>query len=90
MKDFQKENSLPQGVSSMNNMLNICMDTIKARFASERKTNELLRFLFPFEYEEYKLLLAQSANVILEKRRENHSFILDDKNEPVVRQFFYA
>ncbi|KAA6329071.1 hypothetical protein EZS27_022087 [termite gut metagenome] len=47
MKDFQKENSLLPGATSMNNLLNICMDTIKARFAGERKTNESLRFPFP-------------------------------------------
>ncbi|KAA6341033.1 hypothetical protein EZS27_011124 [termite gut metagenome] len=88
MKDFQKENSLPLGVTSMNNMLSICMDTIKARFAGERKINDALRFPFPFEYEEYKLLLAQNANVILEKRREKTRFVFDDKNEPVIRQLF--
>ncbi len=87
MKDFQKENLLPQAVTSMNK-LDICMETLKARFASEKKENELLRFPFPFEYGEYKLLLAQSANVILEKRREKNLFVFDDKNEPVIKQLY--
>jgi hypothetical protein len=66
------------------------MDTIKARFAGERKTNESLRFPFPFEYEEYKLLLAQSTNVILEKRREKHSFFWMRKMSLLSGNSFYT
>ncbi|GAB6013063.1 hypothetical protein [Viscerimonas tarda] len=88
MKDFQRENLLPPGVI-LTNKLDLCMETIKARFAGEKKINESLRFPFPFEYEEYKLLLAQSANVILEQRREKQSFVFDEKNESVIRQLFF-
>jgi DNA replication protein DnaC len=33
-------------------------------------------------------MLTQSANILLEKRRERNTFIVDDKNEPVIRQLF--
>jgi DNA replication protein DnaC len=33
-------------------------------------------------------MLTGSANIILEKRRERNTFIVDDKNEPVIRQLF--
>lgn len=88
MTDFQKENSLPQGATSMNK-LDICREAIKARFTCERKENLALRFRFPFEYEEYKLLLSDSANNILEKRRELEVFIFDNKNEPIVEQLYF-
>jgi DNA replication protein DnaC len=87
MTDFQKENSLPQGAISMNK-LDICREAIKARFTGERKENSMLRFQFPFEYEEYKLLLSDSANNILEKRREQNSFIVDDKNKSIIEQLY--
>lgn len=88
MTDFQKENSLPQGAISMNK-LDICREAIKARFTGERKENSMLRFQFPFEYEEYKLLLSDSANNILEKRREQNSFIVDNKNESIIEQLYF-
>ena len=88
MKDFQKEDSLPQGATSMNK-LDICRNAIKARFASEKKENENIRFQFPFGYEEYKLLLSECADTILEKRRERNSFVIDDKNEPVIEQIYF-
>jgi DNA replication protein DnaC len=65
-----------------------CLEALKNRFAGERKKNEALRFSFPFGYEDYKALLCQSANVILEQRRENNRFVIDEKNEPVIRQLF--
>lgn len=88
MTDFQKENSLPQGAISMNK-LDICREAIKARFTGERKENSMLRFQFPFEYEEYKLLLSDSANNILEKRREQNSFIVDNKNESIIKELYF-
>jgi len=87
MKDFQKENTLPPGVISIDR-LGLCMEAIQARFSGERKENESIRYPFPFEYDEYKLMLVQSANVILERRREKNTFVVDDKNEPVIRQLF--
>lgn len=87
MKDFQKENLLPQAATSMNKF-DICMDSLKNRFASERKDNGSLRFVFPFDYADYKKLLAQSANTILEKRREEVPFSIDKLNEPVIEQLY--
>lgn len=87
MKDFQKENLLPQAATSMNKF-DICMDSLKNRFASERKDNGSLRFVFPFDYADYKKLLAQSANTILEKRREEVAFSIDKLNEPVIKQLY--
>lgn len=75
-ENIPKGNSLPQGVISMNK-LDICLESLKMRFAGERKENENIRFVFPFEYNEYVLLLTQSANTILEKRREKTSFVID-------------
>lgn len=87
MNDFQKENSSPQAATSMNKF-DICMDSLKYRFAGERKENEHLRFPFPFEYEEYKQLITQSANTILEKRRENIQFSIDQLNASVIEQLY--
>jgi DNA replication protein DnaC len=64
------------------------MDALKARFSGEKKENESLRFPFPFEYGEYKDLLTQSANTTLERRRERNTFVIDEKNEPVIEQLF--
>lgn len=87
MNDFQKGSSLPQGATSMNKF-EICLDSLKSRFAGERKENENLRFTFPFEYEEYKLLISQSANTILEKRRERIQFAIDELNTPIIDQLY--
>ncbi|GHV33115.1 hypothetical protein FACS1894177_09550 [Bacteroidia bacterium] len=78
MNDFQKENMLPPEVISMNR-IDLCMEALKSRFAGEKRINDAVRFPFPFGYDEYKTLLAQSANVILERRRENHTFVIDNK-----------
>jgi len=67
----------------------MCLDAIKARLTSERKENENLRFIFPFEYGEYVQLLTQSANSILEKRREKRSFTIDHLNEPIIEQLYF-
>ncbi|KAA6329961.1 hypothetical protein EZS27_021286 [termite gut metagenome] len=87
MNDFQKGNMLPQGAISMNRF-DLCMEALKSCFSGERKKNGQLRFPFPFSYDEYRQMLTGSANIILEKRRERNTFIVDDKNEPVIKQLF--
>lgn len=57
-ENIPKGNSLPPGVISMSK-LDICLESLKMRFSSERKDNENIRFVFPFEYDEYVLLFTQ-------------------------------
>lgn len=64
------------------------MESLKARFSSERKDNENIRFVFPFEYDGYVSLLTQSVNTILEKRKERTSFVIDTLNESVIEQLY--
>ena len=87
MENIRKENSLPEGVTLIS-QFEICRDSLQNRFSDEKKKNEPLRFVFPFEYEEYVQLLIQSANVILEKRRERNTFIIDKLNGPIIEQLY--
>jgi DNA replication protein DnaC len=64
------------------------MTALKNSFAGEKKKNDAARFPFPFGYGEFKSLLAQSAQVILERRRERNIFAIDGNNEPVIAQIF--
>jgi len=66
----------------------ICINSLQARFSDERKKHEVLRFAFPFEYEQYLQLLIQSANIVLEKRREKTTFVIDKHNEQVIKQLY--
>lgn len=54
-----------------------------------RKDNDNIRFIFPFEYDEYVLLFTQSVNSILEKRREKTSFVIDSLNESIIEQLYF-
>jgi DNA replication protein DnaC len=47
-----------------------------------------LRFVFPFGYEQYLQLFLQSTNIILAKRREKTSFVIDKYNEPIIKQLY--
>ena len=87
MKDIQEENSLPQGVTSISRF-DICLESLKSRFFDERKRSETLRFVFPFEYDNYVELLTESANVILKRRREETLFVIDKLNEPIIKQLY--
>jgi chromosomal replication initiation ATPase DnaA len=64
------------------------MDALKNQFASERKKKDAARFPFPFGYGEFKTLLAQSAGIILERRRERNAFVIDSVNEPMIAQIY--
>ncbi len=87
MENIHKENSLPAGVISISKF-NLCLDSLKAQFSGEKKKSESLRFVFPFSYEQYLQLLSESANSILETRREKISFTIDKQNEPVINQLY--
>lgn len=87
MKNIQNENLLPQAVTSTNRF-NICMDSLNARLSGEKKESDSLRFVFPFEYDEYAQLFEQSANIILKKRRERATFVIDEQNEPIIKQLY--
>ncbi len=87
MGNIHNEASLPTGVTSISRF-DLCMSSLQARFSDERKKNEALRFVFPFEYEQYTRLLIQCANIILEKRRERTAFVIDKYNEPILRQLY--
>lgn len=87
MNDFQKENLSHRAATSISR-LDICIEALKERFADEKKKSDALRFPFPFDYEEYKTMLAQSANIILEHRREKNSFVIDNLNESIIRQLY--
>jgi DNA replication protein DnaC len=68
--------------------LDLCLETLRGQAADEKKKAEGVRFPFPFEYEDYKALLTQSANILLERRRERNTFCIDERNEPVIRQLY--
>ena len=87
MNDFQKGNTLPP-VAISTNWANLCMEALKNSFASERKKNVAVRSPLPFGYGEFKTLFVQSARIILERRRERNSFVIDDINEPVIAQLY--
>lgn len=87
MENIHKENSLPAGAISIKHF-EVCAKSLQARFSDEKKKNEVLRFVFPFEYEQYLHLLTQSAKIILEKRREREGFVVDKFNEPIIQQLY--
>jgi DNA replication protein DnaC len=87
MEIIQKENLSPPGAISTD-WANLCMDALKNQFASERKKKDAARFPFPFVYGEFKTLLAQSAGIILERRRERSAFVIDGVNEPTIAQIY--
>jgi DNA replication protein DnaC len=87
MNDFQKENMLPPEATSTK-MFDLCMEALKNGFAGEKKKNDALRSAIPFGYDEYKALLAQSAHIILQRRRERNNFVIDPCNEPMISQLY--
>ena len=52
MGNIHSENSLPAGAISIKHF-EICAKSLQARFSDEKKKNEILRFVLPFEYEQY-------------------------------------
>ena len=87
MKDFQNANTSPQKATSTN-LYDLCMDALKNRIAGEKKKNDAIRFPFRFGYNDFKTLFAQSANIILARRRERNSFVIDENNEPAMAQIY--
>ena len=87
MENIQKENTLLQRAISTK-PFDLCMEALKNSFAGEKKKTEALRSPIPFGYEDYKALLSQSAQVILQRRRERNSFVIDEYNEPVIAQIY--
>ena len=87
MENIHQENSLSVGVTSIK-QFDICVNSLQVRFSDEKKKNEVFRFVFPFEYEQYLQLFIQSANIVLEKRREKTVFAIDKYNEPVITQLY--
>lgn len=88
MENIHKKGSLSAGATSIKHF-GICAKSLQARFSDEKKKNQALRFVFPFEYEQYLQLLVQSANIIMEKRREKTEFLIDKYNEPVIKQLYF-
>jgi DNA replication protein DnaC len=65
------------------------MEALNSKLADERQQKKNVRFFFPFGYEDYKVMLSRSADVILARRHEKISFVIDRFNEPFVRQLYY-
>jgi hypothetical protein len=57
-------------------------------FTGERKKTSGRLFPFLHPYDEYWQVFTKSAHILLEKRRERNTFMVDDKNEPVIKQLF--
>lgn len=87
MESIHKEVLLPTEATSIK-CFETCMKSLQERFFYEKKKNDIKRFVFPFEYEQYLQLLIQSANNIFEKRREKTTFIVDKYNEKVIQQLY--
>jgi DNA replication protein DnaC len=87
METIQKENTLPQRAISTK-AFDLCMEVLKNSCAGEKKKSDAIRSPIPFGYDEYKALLSQSANVILQRRRERNGFVIDEYNEPVISQIY--
>ncbi|WP_297088260.1 hypothetical protein [uncultured Draconibacterium sp.] len=57
--------------------------------AIEKGKNRQRHLLLPFSYSDFKNLLIKFGTACLYKRCQNKNFVIDENNEPVIKQLFY-
>lgn len=69
--------------------LKVLQNDAKEIITAEKKKTRQRRFLLPFKYSEFRNLFIMLGTACLNKRNQNKNFVIDENNEPAIKQLHY-
>lgn len=85
----QKDLSIQEAILTKQKSFEVLQNDAKEIIAGEKEKNGQRRLLLPFKYPEFRSLFIMFGTACLHKRHQNKSFVIDENNEPAVRQLHY-
>ncbi len=81
--------SIQEAISTNQKFYQIVQKDVHEIVAGEKEKIRKNRFVLPLAYSDFQNLYISFGTICLLNRNQNKSFVIDEDNEPIIKQFYY-
>jgi DNA replication protein DnaC len=85
----RKDLSIPGAILTNQEFYQVLQVDTQEIIAGEKEKIRQRRFSLPLAYSDFQSLFFKFGSVCLLQRNQNRNFIIDDNNEPIIKQLYY-
>jgi hypothetical protein len=85
----RKDLSIPGAILTNQEFYQVLQVDAQEIIAGEKEKIRQRRFSLPLAYSDFQSLFFKFGSVCLLQRNQNRNFVIDDNNEPIIKQLYY-
>ena len=85
----RKDLSIPEAILTNQEFYQLLQKDAQEIVASEKEKKRQRRLFIPLAYSDFQSLFCTFGAVCLINRNQDKNFVIDDNNEPVIKQLYY-
>jgi DNA replication protein DnaC len=85
----RKDLSIPEAILTNQEFYQVLQEDAQEIIAGEKEKMRQRRFSLPLAYSDFQSLFFKFGAVCLLQRNQDRNFVIDDNNEPIIKQLYY-
>lgn len=85
----RKDLSIPEAILTNQKFYQVLQEDAQEIIAGEKEKMRQRRFSLPLAYSDFQSLFFKFGTVCLLQRNQDRNFVIDDNNEPIIKQLYY-
>lgn len=85
----RKDLSIPEAILTNQEFYQVLQEDAQEIIAGEKEKMRQRRFPLPLAYSDFQSLFFKFGAVCLLQRNQDRNFVIDDNNEPIIKQLYY-
>lgn len=85
----EKDLSIPEAILTNQEFYQVLQEDSQEIIAGEKEKMRKRRFSLPLAYSDFQSLFFKFGAVCLLQRNQDRNFVIDDNNEPIIKQLYY-
>jgi hypothetical protein len=85
----EKDLSIPEAILTNQKFYQVLQEDAQEIIAGEKEKMRQRRFSLPLAYSDFQSLFFKFCTVCLLQRNQDRNFVIDDNNEPIIKQLYY-
>jgi DNA replication protein DnaC len=85
----RKDLSIPEAILTNQKFYQVLQEDAQEIIAGEKEKMRQRRFSLPLAYSDFQSLFFKFGAVCLLQRNQDRNFVIDDNNEPIIKQLYY-
>lgn len=85
----EKDLSIPEAILTNQKFYQVLQEDAQEIIAGEKEKMRQRRFSLPLAYSDFQSLFFKFGTVCLLQRNQDRNFVIDDNNEPIIKQLYY-